>query len=500
MMKDRLPTKLKTGTFVNWEGVVEDIDTPLLRGLDPNQDNENYKKEVKKTFKNLELGHLGNNIVRLWTRNMVDVNQERFIDNLVERLSNPFIDRSVIEQIHMGVEELIGNPSFFGSVQKGLHNHHIEIIDIKQSFLAGNIDFITFERGSLESYDILRKVLLKSDNKLFRDLADIFGSFHIVGNPVADYYNIVNSRHLKIVGDINGFRLYQKKDSLYVDSLDKKNFTNEEKFIKICMEMSVQRQKAYKILEGSSDFLEYIAAMALWGNINKFTKPTFNNDEVLDIKEGYHPLLISRNGINFNPIVTHDTLLTPDVKVVAVTGPNAAGKTTYIKELGLISSLAQSGSYVSAKMANLPVQRKFLTHFGSKDDIMENLSLYQAEIHELNVCLSKLEKGVLFICDELFRGTESGENGGTRLHKALVESLVYDYQGRTYLSSHYHESLAQQRDLQGIKFARFGFNGDGRPSYKLQSGIDKGGYAVQSAIDAGLDKKVVKRLNGNGKL
>ena len=125
---------------------------------------------------------------------------------------------------------------------------------------------------------------------------------------------------------------------------------------------------------------------------------------------------------------------------------------------------------------------------------MNDLSLFQAEINDLNRNLHRLDDKTLLVCDELFRGTESGELGGARLHKGLVESLVYDFKGRTLLSSHYHESLAAQKHIPEIHFSRLAMNGDSDPDYIVREGIDEGGYAVKAAIKAGLSNKVCERL------
>jgi len=92
------------------------------------------------------------------------------------------------------------------------------------------------------------------------------------------------------------------------------------------------------------------------------------------------------------------------------------------------------------------------------------------------------------------QGTESGKNGGERLHKAVVDSLVHDYGGRTLLSSHYHESLARQIDMDGILFVQAHTGDKELERYTITGGVDEGGYAVNAAIEAGLPESIVNRL------
>ncbi|MBI2498693.1 hypothetical protein HYV88_00450 [Candidatus Woesearchaeota archaeon] len=410
----------------------------------------------------------------------------------------PFVDLKWIAQMHDSVEELKIRPQLVHKIDSGLNGLSDRLNYLKELYHQHEIDFLEFEREGLEAFSILGKPLDRARTRLLRDLGDILQSQHWPESPIGDYLKIVTSKSAKVRANSRGFELFSENDEIKPEIANSRFFTPTTALVQNCMEQSSQRGRAYLLLNTALNLVTYLSSLALWARERGFTRPQFNDNDSVDIKNGYHPLLKSEDRKVKREPVTHDTRLNSGNNLLIVTGPNAAGKTTYLKELALISILAQAGGFVPADYANLPIYRRFLTHFSASEDLMSDLSLFQAEITQLNGRLNRLEERTLFICDELFRGTESGENGGAKLHSALVEALSYDFPGRTLLSTHYHEALAKQRNLRNAVFVKVNTDKAGTPSYTISRGIDSGGYAVQAAIRMGLSDKISKRLTNGG--
>lgn len=500
---------IDTGTLVNWEGIAKDINSVELRGLSPDYRNERYKKELERRFDDFDFREITTEIVTSKCVFGGNTNPDIY-ECIIERLNYPFVRKKEITQMHEVVEELIGNKALLMDICNNLNIWNENEGILERQLYNEQIKFTDYEKKILENYSFIGKALSKSDSKLLKDLSNIFDSWSWIESPIGEYYNLVCSPNLKAKVDLNGFELFSENEDISVNP-DKKYFTRNKKASEFCIKNSIQRGKAYKTLKVSKNLLDFLKSVSVWSKNSNFVRPLFNKEGNINIRQGYHPLLISkRRSTQGNPflimearntqydcrkVVKHNTDIDKKIKVLGITGPNFAGKTTYIKELALISMLAQAGSFVPADSANLPIYNRFLSHFGSEDDIMNDISLYEAEIRDLNHNLNRLEDKTLLVCDELFRGTESGKKGGALLHKGVVESLVSDFPGRTILSSHYHESLAQQRSEPRIQFSRFELTKNGDPTYELLEGVDKGGYAVITARRAGLSLKVCNRIS-----
>ena len=272
------------------------------------------------------------------------------------------------------------------------------------------------------------------------------------------------------------------------------NFTSDGSVSTHIISHSSQQRRSSSLLDGSLNFLKYCMTLANLAKKYGWVKPEFCATGNTHIEGGYHPLLLMT--VELDKITCNDVDIDDSVRVVAVTGPNMAGKSTFIRNVGLISLLGQAGSYVHATRATLPVYTDIRTYFGSQDNLLEKTSLFQKEMLEINRNLKDHKKGSLLICDELFRGTEAGSDGGMLLHSAMVEALALDYTGRTILSSHYHDALRSQQNVPRVKFLKTEVDESGNPLYKVSEGIGIGGYSVRSALKAGIATPIARRLSG----
>ncbi len=505
-----LDARLREGSLINWESIRENKNEPFFRHRSPDCGNEKHKEEAESTARDLELSSVAYEIGDAFSTRIKNKNRQigdgkskipYYFSSFAaaETFKWPFVEKEAIIQLHDAVEELKDREGLLDKVDGSFTLLEEQSTELNALFERGEISFLEFEKRIMEANAVLGTALNRTDSGLLKDLSDVFQSHKWSRSPLGDYYLIVGSQQVKARVDNNGFQLFAEARDVAVDNTDQSSFTSDNLFVQKVMHGSIQRRRAYDLLGGSKIFLAYLVGLASWAEQESLVKPTFNDSGEVSITGGYHPLLKSLRRKTNGRIVKHNTKLESGNKVVAITGPNLGGKSTYIKEFALISVLAQSGSFVPAKSANLPIYKKFLTHFGGEEDILKNLSLFRSEIKSLNRVLRRMGPSTLLVCDELFRGTESGEKGGARLHEAVVEALVHDYNGRTVLSSHYHESLARQQHLPNIQFKRVEVDRSGKPKYTIVEGVDKGGYCVQAAIRSGLHKRVIARLNGNGR-
>jgi DNA mismatch repair ATPase MutS len=485
--------------LINWEGISEDPEGSFFRHRGPSGD----YMEVRRKSRDLEIDYVAYDAESSHDARMESLNSSSngtpflnyssptYISNM---LRNPFIDQQAILQIHDSVEELVENPGLLRKIDGVISTFKVRYKDLVERIRCGQLTQVEFGRRALQLYHSLGNSPARSDSRLLRDISEILRSRRLRDSPVREYDEILSSGEIKVVLDNSGFELHPSNEDIQVNHQERRFFTKGGgSIMEMCIGNSVQAERAHQLLSGTESFLGYLGSIASYVLAMNLKKPSFTQDNSLRIDGGYHPLLKSeeRNG---NGVVHHDLRLDERDKVLALTGPNAGGKSTYIKELALTSMLAQAGFFVPADLATLPVYEKFLTHFGRKDSLLEDLSLFQAEIEGLSRNLGDLEDRTLFVCDELFKGTESGERGGSLLHQAVVEALLTEYPGRVLLSSHYHGSLSKQTDLPGIRLMRADVDRDGNPTYGFSEGVDGGGYAVCSAVKAGLPRQVTGRL------
>lgn len=509
---------LREGMLINWEAIATSSDEPFFR------ERKSYSnEEMRQKSRDLGIEDIGwdiENIHSLRLKALKKSDKKSLYEHdlnhsyIVNMITSPFTSKWAITQVHDSIEELVCNPDLTRAVVKAISICEYKFFRLEELFQTGKITDLQLQRGVLEEYYRLGNVLGRTDSTLLRDIGDIFHSRELEDSPVGQYSALLSSDEIKVRIDNLGFEIYPDNPDIRVDHQQEKFFTRDEgndSLINECIKRSIQSRRAHELLSETKNFLAYLASITSYTLELGLKKPSFNPDNSLNIQGGYHPAFKSPERTR-KIFTRHNTTLEDHEKVLAITGPNAGGKSTYLKELALTSMLAQAGFFVPADSANLPVYTKFLTHFGKKDNLSEDLSLFHAEIQSLSENLNNLEDKSLFVCDELFKGTESGRNGGHLLHKTVVETVLEDYPGRVLLSSHYHDSLAEQTELQNIKFLRAEVNYDKKPTYKFSEGVDSGGYAIRSAVRLGLPDKITRRLglsdkevlrlrrNGNGKL
>jgi DNA mismatch repair protein MutS len=241
--------------------------------------------------------------------------------------------------------------------------------------------------------------------------------------------------------------------------------------------------------------LDVLLSFALVAQHHGYTRPEMDASEVLDIKAGRHPILeCSGDGRGFIP---NDAYLDRSQQCVLVlTGPNMAGKSTYLRQVALIVLLAQIGSFVPAEQARIGVVDRIFTRIGAHDHLQRGHSTFMVEMHETANILHNATSRSLLILDEIGRGTSTYD--GLSIAWAVIEHITCSVRARTLCATHYHE-LAELEGLHhGVKNYHVAVREtpDGIAFLRvLLPGSMNRSYGIQVARLAGLPAAVVERAH-----
>lgn len=238
--------------------------------------------------------------------------------------------------------------------------------------------------------------------------------------------------------------------------------------------------------------VDVLAGFAQAAIENNYTKPVITLESVIEIKGGRHPVV--EKILPDTPFTPNDAYL--DLKqnrLLMITGPNMAGKSTFMRQVALITLMAQLGSFVPAKYARIGVVDKIFTRVGASDDLSAGQSTFMVEMNEVAEILSNATKNSLVIMDEIGRGTSTFD--GISIAKAVAEYINGKNVGcRTLFATHYHELIALERTNEGIRnfsVAVVKKGDDIKFLHKIVEGGTDDSYGIEVAKLAGLPKKVI---------
>ena len=245
--------------------------------------------------------------------------------------------------------------------------------------------------------------------------------------------------------------------------------------------------------------IDVLSSLAIVAENNNYIKPEVNDSGIIDIKNGRHPVIekmISASGDSF---VENDTLLDNDSNRVAIiTGPNMAGKSTYMRQVAIITLMAQMGSFVPATSAKIGVVDKIFTRVGAQDDLSSGQSTFMVEMNEVANILKDATPRSLVILDEIGRGTSTYD--GLSIAWAVVEYIAdkNTVGCKTLFATHYHELIELEEKIDGIKNYSIAVKEKGEDIIFLRKIIDGGtdeSYGIHVAKLAGVPGQVVTRAN-----
>lgn len=237
--------------------------------------------------------------------------------------------------------------------------------------------------------------------------------------------------------------------------------------------------------------LDVLAALADVADNHRFIRPTFTEHNNIAIKQGRHPVVESLLGAG--EFVANDVMLDQKTNMQLITGPNMAGKSTYMRELALIVILAQMGSFVPAEYAELPIFDQIFTRIGANDDMAMGQSTFMVEMAEANHALQEATAHSLVLFDELGRGTATYD--GMALAQAIIEFLDAHIHAKTLFSTHYHELTILADQHASIENVHVGAVEDDAGQLHFLHQIQKGpadkSYGIHVAALAGLPDELI---------
>ena len=243
--------------------------------------------------------------------------------------------------------------------------------------------------------------------------------------------------------------------------------------------------------------LDVLTSFAIVAEDLNYCMPTVDNSGIIDIKAGRHPVIEKMLGAGL--FVENDTYLDKDEnRLSIITGPNMAGKSTYMRQVALITLMAQVGSFVPAQEAHIGVVDKIFTRVGASDDLSMGQSTFMVEMMEVASILKEATPNSLIILDEIGRGTSTYD--GLSIAWAVAEYIADKEKcgAKTLFATHYHELTELENKLEGIKNYSIAVKEKGEDIIFLRK-IVRGGtdesYGIHVAKLAGVPKQVTQKAN-----
>jgi DNA mismatch repair protein MutS len=243
--------------------------------------------------------------------------------------------------------------------------------------------------------------------------------------------------------------------------------------------------------------LDVWVSLAQVAATRRYTRPTLADDIDLKIEGGRHPVV--ETALDDGAYMPNDTSLgasgdTSAGHIALLTGPNMAGKSTYLRQVALITLMAQIGSFVPARYAHIGLVDRIFTRVGAEDDLAAGLSTFMLEMVETAYILRHATDRSLIVLDEIGRGTSTHD--GLAIARAVIEHIHGELRARTLFATHYHELAELGDSLRGLtRWHMAVIDDDDSPVFlhRLQPGPSERSYGVHVASSAGLPQTVVRR-------
>ncbi len=314
----------------------------------------------------------------------------------------------------------------------------------------------------------------------------------------ANYSSIPEGRYIRKQTLANAERYITSE----LKEMEDKILGAEEKLIKLeyeifleirkAVEKEIPRLKASARIVGELDCISTLSKIAVE---NDYVKPEINESGIIEIEEGRHPVV--EKVIGRGEFVSNDTLLNKnDNRLLLITGPNMAGKSTYMRQVALITLMAQIGSFVPAKSANISVCDKIFTRIGASDDLAGGKSTFMVEMWEVSNILKNATPKSLVLLDEVGRGTSTYD--GLSIAWSVIEHIsnTESLKCNTLFATHYHELTKLEGEIEGVKNYSVAVSEVDDNIIFLRKIVEGGAdqsYGVEVAKLAGIPKSVIDR-------
>ncbi len=333
-----------------------------------------------------------------------------------------------------------------------------------------------------------------------------FKNLKIGFNKVFGYYIEISKAQAKEAAEKFGFERKQtlangerfispelkEKEDLILNAEEKIVELEYKLFIDIKETIKLQIADLRKTADNLS-YLDVLVTLSVDSEKYNLVRPSLNTEHNLEIIDGRHPVV--ENSLK-DGYVANDCKMDNKISTLLITGPNMSGKSTYMRQVAITIIMAQLGSFVPCKKANLPIIDKIFTRIGASDDLAGGQSTFMVEMSEANNAIENATENSLILFDELGRGTATYD--GMALAQSIIEYVNENIKCKTLFSTHYHELTSLERKYNSIKNVHVDAmlqNGELIFLHKVKNGsIDKS-YGVHVAQIAGLPASLIKRAN-----
>ena len=500
----------KTATAMGGRALRRWIDEPLII----KQEIEKRLSAVEELFTNLSL----NEDLRLVLKEIYD------IERIVGKVSSGNVNGKDLVSLKASLDRIPSIKAELKNVTSPLLKEYErdldELEDIKDILARGILDepSITIKEGNIiregynEEVDELRQAKLHGKEwiaSLESSEREVTGikSLKVGYNKVFGYYIEISKSNYSLIPEGR----YIRKQTLsnaerFITSelkeVEDKILGAEEKLVALeyklfldirdKVEAQISRLKKSARIIGNLDSLSTLALVALE---NDYVKPSINEEGIIKIVDGRHPVV--EKVINKGEFVANDTLLNQeDNQLLLITGPNMAGKSTYMRQVALITLMAQMGSFVPAKEANISVCDKIFTRIGASDDLAGGKSTFMVEMWEVSNILKNATSKSLVLLDEVGRGTSTYD--GLSIAWSVIEHICKksDLRCKTLFATHYHELTKLEGTIEGVKnysVAVKEIEGNVIFLRKIVEGGADQSYGIEVAKLAGIPNDVISR-------
>ena len=401
-----------------------------------------------------------------------NLNYDKTIDTLDELYN--LLEDSIYEEPPISIKE--------GYLIKEGYNKDLDEL---KTLRKGGKDFVAkFENEEKERTGI--KNLKVGYNKVFGYYIEISKGNT---NLVKEEYGYVRKQTLSNCERYISPILKEKED-LILNAEEKIIDLEYELFINIRNKVKEYILKLQEIAKTISE-IDVLQSFATVSEENNYVKPELNDEEIRII-EGRHPVV--EKVLVGNEYVSNDIILDKNTNILLITGPNMAGKSTYMRQMAIITIMAQIGCFVPAKEAKLKIFDAIYTRIGASDDLVSGESTFMVEMIEANNAISNATSNSLILFDELGRGTATFD--GMALAQSIIEYIHNNIKCKTFFSTHYHELTDLENNLKNLKNVHVSAHEeDGNITFlhKIKEGsIDKS-YGIHVAKLANLPLPLIKR-------
>ncbi|MBO4783421.1 MAG: DNA mismatch repair protein MutS [Lachnospiraceae bacterium] len=395
---------------------------------------------------------------------------------------DPLLD--IFEKIDKAIEE---DPPFSvreGGIIKNGYNEGVDYLRVSKS--EGKNWLANLESEEKEKTGI--KTLKVKYNKVFGYYLEVSKSF--IDMVPADY---IRKQTLSNAERYTTEKLKELEDTI-LNAQDKLCTLEYDLFeeIRVYIEENLLRiQKTAKAMA----LLDVLCSLAYVAETNRYVRPEINDKGSINIKEGRHPVV--EKMVPDNQFIPNDTILDNKKNNISIiTGPNMAGKSTYMRQTALIVLMAQLGSFVPAKSASICVCDRIFTRVGASDDLASGQSTFMIEMNEVSNILRNATRDSLLILDEIGRGTSTLD--GLSIAWAVIEHIANQklLGAKTLFATHYHELTELEGKIPNVNNYCIAVQEEGDDIIFLRK-IIKGGtdrsYGIQVAKLAGVPDMVIER-------